>query len=216
MKYGVIVADPPWSFGDRLTMSDVKRGSESNYGVLDKRAITTLDVKGVAADNAVLGLWFPASLLSEAYCCMDAWGFEQKQIWVWVKTSVKEPYKSEGGPGENELGVSEDLKMAFGMGRLARGACEYLLVGVRGKVYNDLAVKNIRNVFLAPNAKHSAKPEKVQEALELMFVKYDKLELFARRDRPGWICVGDECPSTEGEDIRDSLKRLSAGKGVQD
>lgn len=35
--YRVIVADPPWSFGDRLQMSGVKRGAESNYSTLTTR-----------------------------------------------------------------------------------------------------------------------------------------------------------------------------------
>ena len=35
------------------------------------------------------------------------------------------------------------------------------------------------------------------------------LELFARRDRPGWTTVGLECPSTEGEDIFASIDRLT-------
>lgn len=34
------------------------------------------------------------------------------------------------------------------------------------------------------------------------------LDIFARRDRKGWTCVGLESLKTIGEDIRDTLDRL--------
>lgn len=70
------------------------------------------------------------------------------------------------------------------------------------------------DVFFAPAGRHSEKPECFQDALDEMFPEGNRLEMFARRERAGepftrdWLCVGNECPSTEGEDIRDSLKRL--------
>jgi N6-adenosine-specific RNA methylase IME4 len=214
MSFGLIVADNPWSFDDKLTMSDVKRGSESQYPVLDLEALWLLPIHELAADNAVLVSWCPAAILPDGLATFDAWGFEYKQLWTWVKTSVKEPYKSEYDPEldrylwEEDFEIPEELKMGFGMGRLARNACEYMLVGVRGRVYEDLEVRNVRNVFLAAAMKHSAKPEKVQDALEMMFPTYRGLELFARRNREDWICCGDECPTTMGEDIRKSLADL--------
>jgi N6-adenosine-specific RNA methylase IME4 len=30
-----------------------------------------------------------------------------------------------------------------------------------------------------------------------------KYELFARRERPGWVTVGNECPGTIGVNIRE-------------
>jgi len=46
--------------------------------------------------------------------------------------------------------------------------------------------------------------------LEKMFPgeEHHKIELFARRDKTGWTCVGNESPSTPGEDIRVSIDRL--------
>lgn len=34
------------------------------------------------------------------------------------------------------------------------------------------------------------------------------LDIFARRARPGWTCIGLECPTSLGEDVRVSLDRL--------
>ena len=93
MKYDLIVSDPPWSFDDGLHMSDVKRGAESNYAVLDIEAIKQLKVAELAADNAVLALWVPSSLLQEGLDTMKAWGFRQTQTHIWVKIK-NEPFES--------------------------------------------------------------------------------------------------------------------------
>ena len=62
------------------------------------------------------------------------------------------------------------------------------------------------------NEKHSKKPEDLQESLELMFPSYtDRLELFARRERPGWTCVGNESQNEfNGLDIIESIEILKA------
>lgn len=196
MMFKIIVADPPWSFGDKLSkMKDqTQRGADSHYSTLDLPAILALPVAQIADDAALLGLWVPSSMLRDGLDVMSAWGFEQKQVWTWVKQS-------------------KSGKMACGMGRLARNATENMLVGVRGRIYADLADRSTRNVFHAPNEGHSRKPDIVQDALDRMFPTGRRLEMFARRDRPGWTCVGNEAPGTRGEDIRGSLERL-LGEGA--
>jgi hypothetical protein len=51
MKFNVIIADPPWKFDDKLTMSSVKRGAESQYkGVLSVDDIVNIDVQSIVGD----------------------------------------------------------------------------------------------------------------------------------------------------------------------
>ena len=190
-KFGIIVADPPWSFNYKLTMSNVKRGAAANYPTLNVRRIQQLPIEDLAADNCVLALWIPSALLADGIATMEAWGFTYKQLWTWVKTSKNDP-----------------AKLAFGMGRLARNCHEPLLVGTRGKYTKELQNKSQRNVFMAPNLGHSRKPENIQDSLELMFPDWNKLELFARRKREGWTCLGNECPTSKDEDIRDSIGKI--------
>jgi N6-adenosine-specific RNA methylase IME4 len=235
MNFDLIVADPPWSFDDKLTMSDVKRGSESQYDVLTTADIIKLDVESIASDDAVLVLWVPSSLLQAGMSCMKEWGFDQTQTFIWVKTKKPEnvfktlkkdiktaiklafddrSYKDNEALREivaplnmlDSFNLNECLN--FFMGRLFRQTHEIALVGKRGKVYDKLKNKAQRSVLLDINLKHSAKPEGLQDRLEVMFPGANKLELFARRVRPGWECVGLECPASLGEDIRDSIKRL--------
>ena len=99
-----------------------------------------------------------------------------------------------------------DNTLAFGMGRLFRQTHEICLIGTNNnKIYRLLQNKSQRSVSFAPNLKHSAKPEHLQNALELMFPEGNKIELFARRQRPDWICLGNEI---NGLDIRDALSQL--------
>lgn len=120
---------------------------------------------------------------------------------------LKEEINSTGIALAGRLSIL-DLKntLAFGMGRLFRQTHEICLIGTRGKVYDKLKNKSQRSVSFAENLRHSAKPEHLQDSLEIMFPKTRKLELFARRIRPGWTCLGNEI--CNGEDIRISLSKL--------
>lgn len=192
-QYQVIVADPPWPFDDKLTMSKVKRGAEANYATMTINDIAMLPVDQWAAKDALLALWVPSSLLFEGLSVVDDWGFEHKQIFTWVKLTKNAAALS--------LDAAEQAKLAFGMGRYFRGCSEHALIGTRGKVSKLVQSKSERGVILSPALAHSAKPEELQRKLERM-LPGPYLELFARRDRKGWKCVGNECPSTEGQDIR--------------
>jgi len=242
-KFSVICADPPWQFSDGLKMEAVKRGAGSQYDELNIEAIKNLPVQKIAADDSVLVLWVPGSFLQEGLDTMKAWGFDQKQIHVWVKTK-KEPLEllskvftackrswKKVFTGKSLFSAAElqqalftenlhsfelDNILAFGMGRLFRQTHEIALVGTRGKVYGNLKNKSQRSVHFGPVLKHSAKPEKIQDMLELMFPEGHKVELFARRSRKGWTCLGNQCPDTEGEDIRDSLKNLMTKRESED
>lgn len=191
-RFGVIVADPPWSFNDKLKYSGtVKRSADSHYPTLNLTEIKHLPISEIADDNALLALWVPSAFLVAGLDIMQAWGFEYKQLWVWGKTSKKNP-----------------LHLAFGMGRLARNCHEPLLIGVRGNYTKSLQDHSQRNLFMHPSTKHSQKPESIQASLEKMFPDWQKLEIFARRDRTGWTCIGNEAPGTFGEDVRDSIGNL--------
>jgi len=232
-KFSVIVADCPWSFSDKLKMSDVARGASSNYSVMSILDIKQLPIKDLTdLAGTVLALWVPSSLLQEGLDTMKAWGFAHKQTYVWVKTK-KQPLEKVQKIFSSLVSIANEMKtgsvstfkdykrilngtfmafklaqsLSFGMGRLFRQTHEICLIGTsNNKIYKSLQNKSQRSVSFAPNLKHSAKPEHLQDALELMFPEGNKLELFARRHRPGWTCLGNEVCG--GEDIRVSLSKL--------
>lgn len=219
-KFNVICADPCWNFNDSLKMSDVKRGASSQYKTLSVTDIKNLKVAELSADDAILVLWVPSSLLQEGLDTMKAWGFEFKQTLPWIKLnknytltlfkSLKDIFSKNKKDIIKELFSFnfEDL-LSFGMGRLFRQSHEIALIGIKGKIYSKLKNKSQRSVIFGINFRHSQKPEVLQDKLELMFPSVDGnkyLELFARRARPGWTCLGNEVPPNE--DIRDSINKL--------
>ena len=214
MKFKIVVADPPYNFSDKLEMSEVKRGAQANYDTLSVEDLKNLPVKDICEEDSLLALWCPSSLLSSGLEIMLSWGFRQTQTHIWIKTK-----KRENLPGAlfDEFGYSDDLdhnSLYFGMGRLFRQTHEIVLVGVRGKIYNYLENRSQRSVHFYPATKHSKKPEALQDMLDIMFPppedgSVNRLELFARRERKGWICIGNEVSSTFGEDIRDSIKSIT-------
>ncbi len=236
-KFSVIVADPPYGFSDKLQHSDVKRGALANYDTMTISDIESLPIKDYCDPaGAVLCLWVPSSLLQEGLNVMKAWGFTQKQTFIWIKTK-KEPFKDirrkifKAAKGAMVLIKDTSAKefkptmlefaniisckfyqlklndiLSFGMGRIFRNCHEICLIGTsNNKIYKELKNKSQRSVCFAPNLKHSAKPEELQNSLDIMFSGANKLELFARRERPGWTCLGNEI---DGKDIRDALTDL--------
>lgn len=160
----------------------IRRSADSHYRVMPVGEIFSLPVGEIAAEDCVLACWCPATLLhSHGYLAVRAWGFTPKQLFTWVKTT-------------------KTGKVAFNMGRYFRNCAEFAIIATRGRP--KLLDHGQRAVLLSPQLPHSAKPEGLQDSLERMY-EGPRLELFARRDRPGWTCVGDECPSTVGIDIQD-------------
>lgn len=73
--YRVIVADPPWQFGDALP--GPKRGATSHYETLSLGALKNFPLPPIA-DDAMLLLWRVAAMQQEALDVVKAWGFKVK------------------------------------------------------------------------------------------------------------------------------------------
>jgi N6-adenosine-specific RNA methylase IME4 len=50
----------------------------------------------------------------------------------------------------------------------------------------------VNQVIFAPRRSHSEKPDEFYERLERLFGDVRRLELFARRERPGWTVWGNQ------------------------
>jgi N6-adenosine-specific RNA methylase IME4 len=231
MKYQVIVSDPPYgNFNDKLRMSNVKRGADDNYdGTMTTEEICNLPIKQITDENGcILALWVPSSLILDGIKIMQAYGFTIKQSYVWVKTKknplgddmelIKRFFNKLGswhwtisGSAVKQFLDNFSLNniMSFGMGRLFRQSHEICLIGTNNNgIYKKLENHSQRSVCFAPNLKHSSKPEDLQNSLDIMF-KGNKLELFARRKRDGWLCLGNELEPYE--DIKVSLNKIING-----
>lgn len=167
MSYRVLCADPPWSFGDKLPGKS--RGAAKNYDVMSIDDICAFELPPLEPD-AYLFMWRVSSQVEEAYRVCRAWGFVPKTEIVWLKRTATG-------------------KRWFGMGRHVRAEHETAIVAVRGRPQRLVA--NIRSTFEATAGQHSAKPEAFYGLVEAL-APGPYAELFARRERAGWTCLGNE------------------------
>lgn len=172
VSFRVLVADPPWSFGDKLPGDS--RGAEKNYSVLSLDEIRKFTLPPMLDDSLLL-LWRVSSQVEEAYSVVRAWGFEPKSEIVWRK-------------------MTASGKEHFGMGRYVRAAHETCIVARRGRFKPTCL--SVRSVFEAPTGEHSEKPAAFYELVERL-TPGPYAELFARRRREGWMQWGNELIGAE-------------------
>lgn len=196
MKYPVIIADPP-----------VPYAGWTGYPVEEQYSLMTWDdlkalgplIANVAAPDCVLFLWTCPPLLVETLEMVQAWGWQYKtKAFTWCKL------------------YPTGTNFFVGMGFWTMANTEDVWLCTRGKpqrrnkdVAQMLATIEQRvetEAVIAPNVRHSQKPEAVQNRIERLLAG-PYLELFARRQRPGWTCLGNEI---DGLDIRESLARVAA------
>jgi N6-adenosine-specific RNA methylase IME4 len=166
----VIVADPPWHFSDALPGKG--RGAIKHYPTMSEDALKAWFPKLEVSPDAVLFMWRVAAMADEAWALCHAWGFQPKSEIVWLKRTI-------GG------------RRHFGMGRYVRMEHENCIIATRGRAFPR--AHNVRSTFEAPIGRHSQKPEEFFDLVETMY-KGPYVELFARRQRQGWLCLGNEMP----------------------
>lgn len=168
LGFQLLYADPPWEYEGATT--DPTRRIENQYSTMSLAEIEEMapDVWSVAAEDAVLFLWSTSPKLEEAMRVIAAWGFDYRTCMVWVKDRI-------------------------GMGYYARQQHELLLIARRGDPPHPEESARPPSVIEAPRSSvHSKKPAVFYSLIEEMYPEASKLELFARSEREGWKCWGDE------------------------
>lgn len=173
-RFGTILVDPPWQFQNRTGKVAPEHRRLSRYGTMKLDEIKSLPIRLAAADVSHLYLWVPNALLPDGLAVMDAWGFKYKTNLVWRKIR-----KDGGSDGR-------------GVGFYFRNVTELLLFGVRGKNARTLeAGRRQVNYMESRKREHSRKPDEQYEVIEACSTG-PYLELFARGERKGWSCWGNQ------------------------
>ncbi len=191
-QYGVILADPEWAW-DTWSEAGKDRSPENHYPLSATEVIAARPVVNLAAPDCVLFLWATAPRLPDALAVMAAWGFEYKSHCIWRKAEIS---GVDHNPGKRDRGGYSSA-VVLGTGYWFRNAHELLLVGVRGDVPCPAMGNQFPSVIDAPPRRHSEKPERFAELIEGYFPNVPKIELNARRARPGWDIWGAEAPEEE-------------------
>ena len=171
-KYGVIYTDPPW----QQTKSNFRKArpnqkKELDYATLSIEEIANIHSNLPVTDKYNVFMWTIDKYLHQTEQMMNDLGYELHARMIWDK----------------ENGIAPAFTIRF--------SHEYLLwFYKKGKILipcSDTRGK-FTTVFREMSTKHSKKPECVYKMLEAMFPNTNKLEMFARNERDGWDCWGNE------------------------
>lgn len=204
----MILADPPVPFETwgKRPGGIGSRAAEAHYSTMTWRDLFALGplIRDVATRDCCLFLWVCQPLLRETLAMARRWGFQYKtKAFSWVKLVPKRGLTAHVGMGYWTRANTEDvLLFTRGNPRRIDPGVYQLLATLESDPYGVPTV-------IAPVSRHSEKPEEVQNRIERL-VAGPYLELFARRQRPGWTCLGNEI---DGRDIRDALRDVAATEG---
>ena len=163
-KYRVIYADPPWSYGDKLTIN--YGAAENHYPLMTISELCDMPVKDIADENAILFLWVTSPLLEESFTVINAWGFKYKASFVWDKVK-------------------------HNMGHYNSVRHEFLLIATKGSCQPENQ-KLFDSVVSEERTEHSAKPDTFRNIIETLYPSASKVELFARKQSDGWSAWGNQ------------------------
>ncbi|MGM7654035.1 MT-A70 family methyltransferase [Serratia marcescens] len=197
MTYQLIYADPPWDYKNKAS-----NGAASNhYSTMKIEDIMRLPVWELAADDAVLAMWYTGTHFKEALALAKAWGFSVRTIkgFTWVKFNELSEKHFNKALCEGEITDFYDLieilnqQSRMNGGNYTRANTEDVLFAVRGAGLERVK-KNIKQVVYSCLGEHSQKPWEVRHRLEQLYGNVSRIELFSRGDAPGWDHWGNQCP----------------------
>jgi N6-adenosine-specific RNA methylase IME4 len=160
-EFGTIYADPPWQYGNTSTRS----AAQGEYDTMGLDELCALPISQLAASPAHLHLWTTNAFLFDAKRVMEAWGFQYRSCFVWVKPKM-------------------------GIGNYWRVSHEFLLFGVTKEILT-FENKGLMSWGQFESMGHSQKPEPIRDMImDASPPQY--LELFGRKQIPGWTVWGNQ------------------------
>lgn len=168
LSYGLVMADPPWSF-DNWSVGGNKKTAKAQYACMETEDIAALPVGYLAGGDCWLWLWATHPMLDVGMAVLKAWGFRFVTSGEWVKRGISG-------------------KLAMGTGYILRTASEPFLLGKIGdpKTFS----RSERSAIEAPRRQHSRKPDNAYKMAERLFGPVRRADLFSRQSRPGWETWG--------------------------
>lgn len=173
-KYDLILADPPWkqSRGGRKNVREKSSGLPLEYPTCSLEEIEShlRQADSLTGENAVLFLWTIDKYLFEAQHIAEKLGYKLHARLIWNKVT----------------GIPAAFTVRFGH--------EYLLYMYKGKLRPVAQEERgkIHTVFTEQVKRHSQKPEVSFDIIQRLYPSEKKLEMYARTQRNGWDCWGNE------------------------
>ncbi|HHT5343812.1 TPA: MT-A70 family methyltransferase [Raoultella planticola] len=201
-RYSLIYADPPWSYGNTISNG----AAVDHYSTMRLIDLKRLPVWEIAAENAVLAMWYTGTHNQEAIELAEAWGFTVRTMkgFTWVKLNqlaeLRINKRLEGGDIADFYDFLDLLNAETRMngGNHTRANTEDVLIATCGAGLERMSA-SIKQVVYSPLGAHSEKPWEVRHRLELLYGDVPRIELFSRSAAPGWSHWGNQCITTSVE-----------------
>jgi len=157
--YGVVVADPPWTFATWSQKNqDIGKGAIAHYSLMSLRDIMTLPVSDLMGRHGFAFIWTTAWAMAtgQAHDVARAWGLEPKTEAVWVKRTI-------------------NGKVRVGTGYIARSMHEPVLICTKGKPGR----LGFPSMFDGLAREHSRKPDEFYARLAALTPGVRRCDLFS-------------------------------------
>jgi len=165
-KYRTIYADPPWEQGMAgKYRTRHRRVRTLAYPTMTVEDICQLPVLDLAEKACHLWLWTTNQFLRDGFDVLQTWGFKYLAPITWVKPS--------------------------GCGNYFVSRTQTLLFGYKDKCVFPLERYKPTVLYANIPKRHSQKPEEFIDLIESIS-PVPRIELFARQQRFGWDCWGNE------------------------
>lgn len=195
-KYSLIYADPPWAYGNTISNG----AAADHYSTMRLIDLKRLPVWELAAENAVLAMWYTGTHNQEAIELAEAWGFTVRTMkgFTWVKLNQLAELRISKALAEGEVADFYDFldllnaETRMNGGNHTRSNTEDVLIATRGTGLTR-ASASVKQVVHTCLGEHSAKPWEVRNRLEQLYGDVKRIELFAREEWKGWDRWGNQC-----------------------
>jgi N6-adenosine-specific RNA methylase IME4 len=173
-QFDITLLDPPWLYyGD----PNKPQACGKHYSCMSYEQLKCLPVSKL--NSELIFIWTTCSMMYQSMNLIVDWGYYNRGIqFAWAKTNKK-------GEIINAQGVRPSI---------VKPTTEYVIAGSKKEKGRPLPLmcESIPQVILASRGRHSEKPEILQDYIDKMYPTQTKVEIFARRVRPGWTCWGNE------------------------
>lgn len=202
MNYSLIYADPPWSYSNKASNG----AATDHYDTMSLLDLKRLAVWELAADDAVLAMWYTGTHNREAIELAEAWGFTVRTMkgFTWVKLNALAENHVNKALEAGEVTDFYDFLALLNQqtrmngGNHTRANTEDLLIATRGAGL-ERKHAGIKQVVYSLLGAHSEKPWEVRHRLELLYGDVPRIELFSRNAAPGWHSWGNQAEAPDVE-----------------
>lgn len=164
-KFDIIMADPPWDIHMELP-----------YGTMSDEEMRAMPIASLQDDGFIF-LWVTGRAMELGRECLEIWGYERVEEFVWIKT--------------NQL---MRLIRTGRTGHWLNHSKEHCIVGKKGTPKFNQHIDT--DIILAEVRETSRKPDEIYHIAERLMPGGRKLEIFGRPHNRvrGWITLGNQLP----------------------